>query len=227
MRVHKIRNKFPIAQHWISKARCESVCQSLSLFLSLCMDKQTMSIDISEQCIDNCGSKATMQIGTKVMPRTRRCRRCLMVLPLACSYIRTRVQYWTWTARVRIRTRVRPHGPHTWRDRLYMRYTYDLPESALRSTSEYITAAFVALIPIADERMRVSGAPPGYFCAVCTSPKWSPRIGFSACDRCWRHTLSKIATSSEDIRGDLTLWCRISTVRRTPPAYKQSLSFTL
>lgn len=71
---------------------------------------------------------------------------------------------------VRVQTHARTQVAHTWRDRTYMRYTYDLPESALRSTSEYITAAFVALIPIA-ERMRVSGAPPGYFCAVGSSPK--------------------------------------------------------
>jgi len=31
------------------------------------------------------------------------------------------------------------------------RYMYDLPESALWSAGEYITAAFVALIPIVDE----------------------------------------------------------------------------
>lgn len=151
------------------------------------MNKQL--VDISEERIDNCRPRVPLQIGTKVMPRTR-CHCCLMGLPLACSYICVCMRLWTWTVRVNVyaHTHMRERRSHTWRDRTYMRHTYDLPESALRSTSEYITAAFVALIPIADERMRVSGAPPGYFCAVGTSPKRSSRwlSRCFACDRCFR-----------------------------------------
>lgn len=85
---------------------------------------------------------------------------------------------------------------------VYMRYTYDLPESALRSTSEYITAAFVALIPIADENEGQRCTARLFLCRRYLSEMKPPRIGFRRCyarDRCRRHSLSKIATSREDI----------------------------
>lgn len=118
----------------------------------------------------------------------------------------------------RTRTHIRTRVAH-----VYVRYTYDLPESALRSTSEYITAAFVALIPIADERMRVSGAPPDYFCAVGTSPKWSSRIGFSTCDRCQQQLSLENCHFEWRYKGRFISFWRMdfdSTLRRTPPAYK-------
>jgi len=158
------------------------------------------------------------------MPRTW-CYRYLMGLPLACSYICVYVCGFEHELHSYIRTHIRTRVAH-----VYMRYTYDLPESALRSTSEYITAAFVALIPIADERMRVSGAPPDYFCAVGTSPKWSSRIGFSTCDRCQQQLSLENCHFEWRYKGRfISLWHMDfdSMPRRTPQAYKQSLLFTL
>jgi len=85
--------------------------------------------------------------------------------------------------------RAHTHQRNRTRDAVvYMRYTYDLPESALRSTSEYITAAFVALIPIADENEGQRCTARLFLCRRYLSemkpPHWLSRC--SARDRCRR-----------------------------------------